>query len=205
MTDYTDPRGYPFPECDPPLVKDRSDISTLRDLAVAVDADAQTADNTVVQFYEKPDAAKITCTAFAQAVPGAASGDIWQVPYNTLAYQTYTGMTLLSSDALIVRRRGLYMVSSWVLVTNTVTVDQGLMIRHKRNNLTFQEGRRFEGPASEIVITSPYEASMTTTDVMLCEAGDVIQTQVKTYTPTLPLTFSVTSSLAMIQLQDLDV
>jgi hypothetical protein len=35
VTDRTD-RGYPYPECDPPLTKDASDISQMRDLAQAV-------------------------------------------------------------------------------------------------------------------------------------------------------------------------
>ena len=36
--DQTDCLGLPFPECDPPLTKDASDIAQFRDLAEATDA-----------------------------------------------------------------------------------------------------------------------------------------------------------------------
>lgn len=61
--DVTDNRGYPYPECDPPLVKDASDIANLRDLAVAVDADVQGVFDLGSDVIARPDACRMGMSA----------------------------------------------------------------------------------------------------------------------------------------------
>lgn len=54
--DSTYPYGFPYPECEPPLVKDREDIAHLRDLALAVDAEVERVDDLAVSALIQPEA-----------------------------------------------------------------------------------------------------------------------------------------------------
>lgn len=57
--DVTDCLGLPFPECEPPLTKDLSDIEQFRDLAVATDAAVQAYADTISEELLNPDAANL--------------------------------------------------------------------------------------------------------------------------------------------------
>jgi hypothetical protein len=61
--DVTPNRSYPFSECDPPLVKDASDIGQLRDLALAVDADVQGLYDEASELLIRPDACRMSMSA----------------------------------------------------------------------------------------------------------------------------------------------
>lgn len=198
MVDRTINRGYAYPECDPPLVKDRSDIRYLRDLAVSVDNDATGLENRIIEFLEKPDSARV---AFAGAVltPGTgSSGSLFRMPFNVGSYDNRGDLIDLSVEGFRVRERG------WYCFTSTVRCvdggEQALMIRHLRNGLSFQEGRRLEGPAGAI---STLESAMSTIDVMMCSVGDVIQLQTKVIDGATTMTFE--SRMTLVQLLKLDV
>ncbi|HEX6518285.1 MAG TPA: hypothetical protein VF049_22180 [Nocardioidaceae bacterium] len=66
------PRGYVFPECDPPEVKDLSDIGQMRALAEAIDADmtglAATANTALLQ----PDAIRMISPTVSMPAGGNA-------------------------------------------------------------------------------------------------------------------------------------
>lgn len=188
--------GYPFPQCDPPLVKDASDIEQMRDLALAIDADATVQEAKLVEFYEKPDSARMTGSS-AVATTGAANGTTLVIPYDTVTHDNTAGSTDLVNDALVPLERGWYLVTSMVRCTNGGS--QNLGIRHLRNSLATEEKRRFEGPSLAIGT----EEAMTTMDVMFCEAGDRIQTQAKV--EGVAGSFTFTSALSMVQLHKLDV
>jgi hypothetical protein len=196
MTDRTDNRGYSYPECDPPLVKDRSDIIFLRDLAVQVNGDAGAVDDKIEEFLEEPDSARIAWSGNI-IVSGTALGKIFQIPYNSVTFDNQGGRTDTAVNALRPQERG------WYLFTSVVRCVDGndirMMIRHVRNGLTHQEGRRFEGPAYPI---NGVESSMAVSDVLLCEPGDIIQTQGKVTTAG---TFLFEGRLTMVQLVKLDV
>lgn len=198
MVDRTINRGYAYPECDPPLVKDRSDIRYLRDLAVSVDNDATRMENRIIEFLEKPDAARVT---FAGAVltPGTgSSGSLFRMPFNTVGFDNRGDLVDLSVEGFRIRERGWYCITSTVRCTDGG--EQALMIRHLRNGLSFQEGRRLEGPAGTI---SALESAMSTIDVMLCSVGDVVQLQTKVIDAATVMTFE--SRMNMVQLLKLDV
>lgn len=191
-------RGYAYPQCDPPLVKDRSDIRYLRDLAVSVDADAGQMSSRISEFLEKPDAARI---AFAGPilVPGTGSdGSIFRMPFNSVSYDNRGDLTDLGSEGLRVRERGWYMLASVVRCTDGG--EQATMCRHVRNGLSFTEGRRLEGPAGAI---STLETNMTTSDVMMCNIGDLLQLHVKVIDAGVTMTFE--SRMSIVQLLKLDV
>lgn len=197
MVNRTDNRLYVYPECDPPTVKDRSDIDYMRELATEVNTDAGAMDARLQDFVERRDAARI---GFASTVTstGAANGFIFQVPYSSVTYDNTAGSTDLGSFALKPRERGWYMFVSVVRCTNGG--DQSMMIRHRRNGLTFQEGRRFEGPSGQMSATGE---SMACSDIILCQPDDIIQTQVKVNGA--GGTFTYEARLTMQQLLKLDV
>src|SRR5689334_7478022 len=117
MADRTDNRGYIYPECDPPLTKDRSDIDWLRQLAVQVDSDASGVDFKLQEFLEKPDAVRIGFTG-AVLTSGSGSGFQFTVPYDFVTYDNTIGSTALGNFAIRPRERGWYMFTSTVRCTN---------------------------------------------------------------------------------------
>ena len=202
MTDRTPNRGYPFPECSPPLIKDASDIADLRDLAVAVDNDANIIDDRIVDLIEKPDSARISFAGVLPCLGSSGTSETVQlIPYDTITYDNTGTSTDLSSFALRVSERGWYLIATQLRCTDGG--EQVLSVRHVRNGLTFQEGRRFEGHGSPAVTT---QSAMPTSDVMLCQVGDVIQTQVRTIDDGGGLgNFTFESRLTMVQLVKLDI
>jgi hypothetical protein len=58
--DTTECLGLPYPECNPPLTKDASDIEQFRDLAEATDAAVQAYDDQLTETLTAPPAAALT-------------------------------------------------------------------------------------------------------------------------------------------------
>lgn len=175
MTGRTPNRGYSYPECDPPLVKDRSDIGFLRDLAQQVNTDAQALDDSIEALIERPAAAR---QAFAGnlVITKSSLGDaVLTIPYNSTTYANPASFSDLTAFGLRIPERGYYLFTSAVRTTNAGVND--LQVRHLRNGLARTEGRRFEGPSFPTDTT--LETSMETSDVFLCNAGDLVRTQIK--------------------------
>jgi hypothetical protein len=197
VTDRTD-RGYPYPECDPPLTKDASDISQMRDLAQAVNSDAAAQDARMVQLIEKPDAVRVAFAASLVVTKSSAGDAIFIIPYNSTTYAQPAAFADLTAFGLRVQERGYYWVTSTVRCTNAGLA--GMQIRHLRNGLARTEGRRFEGPAWPVIAS---ESSMQTADLMYANAGDLIRTQVK-MSPA-DGTYAFEARLAAIQILPLDI
>jgi hypothetical protein len=197
VTDRTD-RGYPYPECDPPLTKDASDISQMRDLAQAVNSDAAAQDARMVQLIEKPDAVRVAFAASLVVTKSSAGDAIFIIPYSSTTYAQPAAFADLTAFGLRVQERGYYWVTSTVRCTNAGLA--GMQIRHLRNGLARTEGRRFEGPAWPVIAS---ESSMQTADLMYANAGDLIRTQVK-MSPA-DGTYAFEARLAAIQILPLDI
>lgn len=199
MTDRTLNRGYSYPECDPPLVMDRSDIGFLRDLATEVNSDANALDTRIVDLIEKPPAAR---QAFAGSlvITKSSIGDaVLAIPYNSTTYANPASFSDLTAFGLRIPERGFYMFTSAVRTTTAGLCD--LQVRHLRNGLARTEGRRFEGPG--FTVDTALETSMQTSDVFSCNAGDLIRTQIK-LSPANG-TYAFECRLSGIQLLPLDV
>lgn len=195
MVDRTDNRGYIYPECDPPLVKDRSDIDYLRELAVQINNDAARMDDRLLEFIERPDAARIAFTG-AVTTSGSGNGFYFTVPYDTLTYDNTAGMVDLGANGIRVLERAWYLFTSTVRCTNGG--QQGTSVRHLRNGR--DEARRLEGPSAPISAT---EENMGTVDFIQCSVGDLVTTQCYQDGP--GGTFTFEGRLSVIQLYKLDV
>lgn len=196
MTDRTDNRGYTYPECSPPLVKDRSDIGYLRDLAEQVNTDAGLIEFTLQEFLEKPDAARMSFSGTLTGT-GAANGTTLKIPYDTVTYDNTTGSTDVGAGGLRPVERGWYMFTSTVRCTNGG--EQGLMVRHLRNGRAGTV-RRFEGPSFPI---NGNEENMSCSDMLEMQAGDSVLTQI--LLDGVAGTFTFEARLTMIQMYKLDV
>lgn len=197
MTDRTPNRRYSFPECDPPLVKDRSDIIFLRDLAEEVNADMNGLDSRIVEVIEFPDATRLAYVGTIVLTSTINSGGLYTIPYNFTSYDN-AGAADLTANGIRIQERGWYMFTSSIRCTDGG--GQELMCRHMRNGLTFQEGRRLEGTSFPVTAN---DESMAVADVMLCQIGDLIQTQ--GYNFGVNGTFNFDCRLTMIQLVPLDI
>lgn len=175
MTGRTANRGYHYPECEPPLVKDRSDIGFLRDLAQEVNADAEALDDSIESLIERPPAARIALGGNITITKSSVGDAIFLIPYNSTTYANPASFAELGSNGLRIPERGFYMFTSYLRCTTGG--DGNWQLRHTRDGFTHTEGRRFEGPAYPV--TSGLDSSMETTDFFPCDAGDLIQTQAK--------------------------
>jgi hypothetical protein len=178
VTGRTQNRNYAFPECEPPLVKDRSDIGFMRDLAVEVDADAAALSASIDDLIERSDTVRIAFAGNITVTNSSAGNAVFIIPYDSLTYAQPAAMSDLTANGIRIQERGYYMVASYVRCTTNGSSQWGPQVRHLRNGLARTEGRRFEGPAW--TTTSATDASMATSDILYAEAGDLIRTQVKT-------------------------
>lgn len=199
MTDRTDNRGYSFPECDPPLVKDRSDIGFLRDLAQEVNADMDALSTLIETLIEKPDAARIAFAGNIVVTKSTAGDAIFVIPYNSTTYSQPAAFSDTAGGGLRVQERGFYMITSFVRTTNAGLCS--MQLRHLRNGVGFTEGRRFEGPSWPV--TTGLDSSMTTSDIIVCDAGNLLQTQVK-MSPA-DGTYAFEARLSAVQVLPLDI
>lgn len=175
MTNRTPNRGYPYPECDPPLVKDASDIGFLRDLAQSVNADANGLDDLIETLIERPPAARQAFAASLVITKSSIGDAVLTIPYSSTTYANPASMSDLTAFGLRIPERGFYFLTSYVRTTTAGLCD--LQVRHLRNGLARTEGRRFEGPG--FTVDTAIETSMQTSDLIPCNAGDLIRTQIK--------------------------
>lgn len=198
MTNRTT-RGYSYPECDPPLVKDRSDIGFLRDLAQEVNTDMGALSTLVETLIEKPDAARVAFASNIVVTKSSAGDAIFVIPYSSTTYAQPANFADLVGGGLRVRERGFYMITSFVRTTNAGLCS--MQLRHLRNGVGFTEGRRFEGPSWPV--TTGLDSSMTTSDIISCDVGNLLQTQVK-MSPA-DGTYAFEARLSAIQVLPLDI
>lgn len=125
--DQTPNRGYPFPECEPPLVKDASDIIQFRGLAEAVNDDVQAEYDRSDDVLIRPDGVRMSMSAFV-AVTAAS-----EIPfYDTMTFDTTGGsMATTLLGVITIVQPGWYMVGTWV--DATAAVFQGLRCRFIQN------------------------------------------------------------------------
>lgn len=160
-------RGYPYPECEPPLVKDASFIVQLKQLAEAVDADMTALEQQAQTNLINPQSAYVLENpATAWAVPTAT-------PNYTSAVFASPGMddTLFNAGIRIVTS-GWYLLGTYTVVIIGAGTEINARTRFLRNGAVLT-------PASDQarLVTATAEDPYLSTVAQL-EAGDLIRTQV---------------------------
>lgn len=118
----TDCLGLPYPECDPPLTKDLSDIAQLRDLAFATDAAVQALADRVNEQLLRPDAVVMFGSI------GLLQGQDQTQSYTNTIYDN-AGMADTIAGGIRVQESGWYEIGGWISAAAVPTVAFSLGVR----------------------------------------------------------------------------
>jgi len=102
----TDCLGLPYPECQPPLVKDLSDIGQFYDLAIAVDTAVEELADRVVERLRSPDYVVMTGAV-------TTTGNDTIMPYTT-SVSDNAGMADTAAGGIVIQEDGEYLLGGWV-------------------------------------------------------------------------------------------
>lgn len=168
MMDSTLNRGYPYPECDPPLIKDASDIAHLRDLAVAVDTDVQAVYDRTADVIARPDAARMAMFATL------ASTENTVFPFfNSRNWDsTGTSMTPTAEGILRLVEPGWYQVGTWTQLVSATFL--GARVRFLQNGVPATSWC----PQAEITQTNMQMPALTAT-VYVPIGGDALSLELR--------------------------
>lgn len=162
--DQTTPFQLPYPQCDPPLVKDAADIAHLRDLAVAVDTVVEELAVQADDILVTPDAAVLT----------NAGTQVLSTPTDQILMTTVEGDTSATGDLaqgadsqFVVQQTGIYLLSCSlraVFTGSTLLIE----VRIDVNGQT-------TGPYGQSKTLTTVEGGIGFMDVRPLTAGDVVR------------------------------
>lgn len=144
--DQTINRGYPYPECAPPLTKDASDIAHLFNLAQAVAEDVQAIYDRSDDVVVRPDAARRNSTGTI------TTQNDFPIFTSTTFDTTGTAMSA-GSDGIRLVEPGWYLVGATVQAVSTTFL--GLRVAFLLNGAQ----QTSFGPQAAIVATNVQNAS----------------------------------------------
>lgn len=119
----TDCLGLPYPECDPPLTKDLSDIAQFRDLAFAVDDAVQALDDRITDQLLLPDA------VIMSGSDGLITGQDHTQFYDGAVFYDNAGMADTVTGGIRVQEDGWYIIGGWVTAAATPSVTFSIGVR----------------------------------------------------------------------------
>jgi len=160
----TDHYGFPYPECDPPLVKDASDIHQFADFALAVDSEVERIDNEANDALVSPDGAVLLRVGAAVAFN---DGDT--LTYTNVDYDNTGGaVPSLADSRMTVRQSGFYYVAGFAMSTSANSV-MGLVFQ-----INGMAGVRHNQASNGSALIT---AQVSCQEVMRLEAGDFVSMQ----------------------------
>lgn len=162
------PRGFPFPQCEPPLVKDASFIGQMQELAEAIDADVTELETLAdAQLISPQSAYVLESPATAWAVPTAT-------PNYTTALFASPGMddTLLNAGIRIVTP-GWYLLGTYTVVIIGAGTEINARTLFLRNGTPITPA----GDQARLVTATAEDPYLST--VAELSAGDLIRTRVQ--------------------------
>jgi hypothetical protein len=165
--DRTPIYGFPWPECEPPLVKDASDIDHLENLAAAIDAQVEALNLQANDELIVPD----ICRVFMGAAAATSEAELTAFT-DTLSWQTAgSGMADLANGGIRIQEQGWYIVGAFTEVSVTAPAATQLALRMAivRNGVVasnFQDSGR--------IVTGDFQYGYTS-EVMNLSSGDLIQ------------------------------
>lgn len=168
----TEQYGFPYPECDPPLVKDSSQIAQMKNLAVAIDTEVQRAINEANDELIQPPATRVTV-----AVLPVATTDSLAVPFmDTSVFAVNWGApTALSTQGgMLVQKDGWYLAGCHALVSSAVAGVQP-MVRLTVNGVAASS---WSTPAGNYGVLNGRLAALSAVPLLVQEQ-DVIRMEIK--------------------------
>jgi hypothetical protein len=154
MMDAT-PLGFPYPECDPPRVKDLSDIAQLQALAEAVDVVVQQVSDDLTDQLISPRAARMR-----EAAPSAWPAGTANPNLDTVVFAS-ADMGDTAAGGIRITRSGWYLVGTYALVIIPTSVDINARAIILRNGSAItapgDPSRRVSGTAADLYLSTTVE------------------------------------------------
>lgn len=117
----TDPYGFPYPECDPPLVKDSSQIAQMRLLAEDIDQEVQRVVNDVNDALVRPPNTRQSIAVLPVVTTDNLVTPFFDTAVFTVNWGAPTSVSTLGG--ILVQKGGWYLVGCHALVSSaTATV-----------------------------------------------------------------------------------
>lgn len=160
----TDCLGLPYPECNPPLTKDLSDIAQLRDLAFATDAAVQALDDRITEQLLLPDS--VVMSGSDALLVGQDHIQFYDGP----VYYNNAGMADTVAGGIRVQEDGWYAIGGWVTasVVPPVAFSIGVRIEPMLNGEPFTARQGPGWPTST--------ENFAWTNTVILQAGDFLTT-----------------------------
>lgn len=162
----TTPLGFPYPECDPPRVKDLSDGGQLRALAEAVDTTVQQIADDLNDQLISPRAARMRESVASAWPGGTANPNLNQVVFAS------TGMGDTAAGGIRITRSGWYLVGGYGLVI----VGSGTQINARMTILRNGANAIPYGDVARLVTATAQDPYVSTT--LQLDAGDLLKPRV---------------------------
>lgn len=160
-------RGYPYPQCEPPLVKDASFIAQMQALAEAIDADVTAVEAEANATLIMPLAARII-----EAAPSAPSTSQIVTPnYDTTEFAS-PGMDDLSNNGIRITSSGWYLLGTFCIVLIAAAVEINARTRFIKN------GQPLTSTGDQARLASATAEDPYLSTVVFLDAGDLIRTQI---------------------------
>lgn len=174
--DVTLNREYPYPECEPPLVKDASDIIQLQQLATAIDTDMQALSDAVETQMAYPPSAKM----FANGIVTTLSD--FTVFYDNFSWNTQNDLVNTSLGGFVIQTPGFYLVTAWAgaATTNNMHLRLQLMVNNLPTGNWQGYSRNTTGVTSQV-----QQMSVT----LFLEEGDLVSNRVRHAFPGSSITY----------------
>lgn len=162
------PRGYPYPECDPPLVQDASFISQLQALAEAVDADMTAIENEALDALIAPPMARML-----ESPSGAWATPLADITYSTSEFANPASMADTASGGIRIPTDGWYLLGTYCVVIIGTGVEINARTLFLRNGTVLT----LAGDQARLVTATAEDPYLSAT--VLLSAGDLITTRIQ--------------------------
>lgn len=162
------PRGYPYPQCEPPLVKDASFIGQMQTLAEAIDADMTDLEAQAQANLITPQAAYMLETpATAWTVNSV------QPVYTTTVFETTPGMGDTLSSGIRILTSGWYLLGTYAVVI----IGAGTEINAR--TLFLRNGQPITAAGDQARLATATAEDPYLSTVAQLSAGDLIRTRIQ--------------------------
>ena len=164
----TTPLGLPYPECDPPRVKDLSDAGQIRALAEAADGIVQTISNDLTAELISPRGARMRESVATAWPAGTANPNLNQTIFAS------AGMGDTTAGGIRITKTAWYLVGMFSLVlagSGTEVSARPNILRNGSNMVSYGDvGQQVTATAGDVYVST----------TVLLNAGDLLKVRIAT-------------------------
>lgn len=185
--DTTECFGFPYPQCDPPLTKDASDIEQLRDLALAIDTAVQDFNDDITTELVRPDAARLFNGTALTSTLAENTFFLDTVTFDNTAGDSMSDTT---NGVIRIQRAGWYLV--WCWVESLVATDVQTRVRFIVNGT---EATNFQGPSG---LVTAGQQHLSVEEMLNLQAGDGVTVQTRNGAPGTSVTYTARVAVQLV-------